>query len=333
MKKLFTIRRDILGIVLAFALVIGVVGASPLPVAADSGDNLVQLSSSQYTNFLDWYNVKTVTLYATTTTDYTENIPFSTVADAENVEWGWTIDGTTIDSTGSTSDGQLEIVTHGSIAYDDPSLGVEPFADPDPAAGYYAYVTVTMSEEADGTPRPYSIVGLYDDSYPINFTVVVEDPFARTNPNQYISAYVVNVTGGTPSFIDGNSSGPEIFDYVQSPVTLGEDSLFLDEPGALQKDPSVMSILDNQNAGGSITLVLTGDGGYVQSINGLANGWTYAVYDGNGDIVPISQVISASAFPLTDETVDYTAVFKYGGGYGSFQPTLAAEVASWTSNS
>jgi len=157
----------------------------------------------------------------------------------------------------------------------------------------------------------------------VDMTVAIE-PSSVTEDPVLTEVYVVDVSG-SPTDVIVDDESVDVYASVADPIssllniTLGKSS-------AYQNVPSAMNTLNALLYSSYIsTATNPSPGDYATEIDGLSGYWTYAVYDGNGDLEPMSQVISASVFELPAS--GYTVVWKYGSW--SFEDELADEIDSW----
>ncbi len=149
---------------------------------ATTSTYVTQVSQAQYTTFLsqETGGVTSTTLYATTTSNWANNHPFTTSTEAENVVWGFTDDGSTISSTTQSSDGKLVLGTKGSVSsasYTGPTPQYAAAED-----GYYATVPVSISSTAGTVPAgTYSIIAKLGDYNYCNYTISIEKTGAAGN--------------------------------------------------------------------------------------------------------------------------------------------------------
>lgn len=122
--------------------------------------------------------------------------------------------------------------------------------------------------------------------------------------------------------IDASAGGDGLLDYKEAVTVTAPGTLTYGKSGAFQKQPTAMNVLDSLNSDHTIVLSATGE--YVTEIDDLQY-WSYAAYDASGNIVSISQNISAAICVLP--TNGYTVVWKYGSY--SFANTLSSEVGPW----
>ena len=287
------------------------------------GSNITQITENQYTTFMSASN-PAVFLFATTTTNFTDNLPFDS-DETYDIEWGWTEDGTTIVGGASTSDGQLSFSDLGLLPTGvATALGVTP--DTAPTGGGNSYATaVVYFTDLNIRPAVYSLVVKMGTSS-ANFTIVVES----TTDQAAVNATV------------------KIVDATSTPVTLLSDTavtvnrsnlggVLNGKADALQRNPSAMGVLDTLvGLGTGITpqinsFTVNTSGSYVDTITiggvpyaptGSPNfyGWQYGVYrnvGGTYTLVGISSVVSASAFPLQ---ANDRIMWVYGA-YGSVPAT------------
>ncbi|MDR1589505.1 MAG: hypothetical protein LBS51_04865 [Oscillospiraceae bacterium] len=320
-----TNKKRILGIILAIVLAFSAFGGMALADPMQSL-SLVQLSDTQYTTFFSAPS-DTATLYATQTSNYQDNQPFTSAADADAVTWGWTDDGSTIYSTTTTSDGQLSISATGDVA-----TGSYTGPAPDYTAayaGWYALAEVTAAA-VSLRPAVYSLQGQLGTGYPINFTIVIQSASPVPVGASNISAYVTDNRSGIPLPILAAGTVPNLT------VTYPDTGDVLDGvPGSLQNDPSatgsLQSLLNNSdiddfavNTTDAHVIDLTDYKGndYPETQSPTFYGWQYGVYrlntaTSNYEIVGISTVVNPSVFPL--QTGD--KVYWQYGAYSTL-PTI-----------
>lgn len=175
--------------------------------------------------------------------------------------------------------------------------------------------TVTLNTGVSGV----AILHAAYNSFTLDL-VIARDTVDAVEEAVTTKAYVVDVSSGTASMIVNNQS---VSVYAPSYDDMG--GLLSGKSAAFQNVPTAMGTLDALYAAGKVSSVaLSADGSYANAINGI-NYWSYAVYTPSGDLVNLSQNISASIFELPDD--DYTVVWKCGAW--SFASTLIAESASW----
>ena len=243
-----------------------------------TASNITQVSSTQYTTFLNSAS-RIVTLYATTTNNYADNVPFSTSTEANAVNWGWTNDGTTIYSTGATSDGQVTILSTGSI-----NAGAAPISPeyPPSGSGYYAYAIAYLNSWTV-TPNSYSIVAKTGTGSYANFTIAVESLTNQSPVNAVVR--IVDATTSTTLLGDTN---------VSVARSNSNGSYMLDgKVDAYQRNPSAMGVLDTLrfmtttpqlnsftvDAAGAYANTLTiGGTPYAPTGAPTYYGWQYGVY-------------------------------------------------------
>jgi hypothetical protein len=306
-----------LAVLLAVVMALSLFGTMACAAAAPTQDlPIVQVSKTQYTTFMS-ASTTSASLYATQTTDYTDNQPFTTAASAGAVTWGWTDDGSTIYSTAATADGQVTITTTGNVStanYNGPTPD-----NPPAQAGYYAMAEIELVS-GNIQPAVYSLQGQLGSGYPINFTIVIESE-TGADPVGKISVYVVDNSSGKPSVIVPTENGLTVTVPDRGDVIFGV-------PDSLQNDPSatgsLQALLDLTNPARIydfsvnaldahvIDLEDTNSIHYTESTGSPFYGWQYGVYRNNAgtyDIVGISTVVNPSVFPLQDGDKVY---WQYG---------------------
>lgn len=179
--------------------------------------------------------------------------------------------------------------------------------------------TVTLDDEAVGV----AVVHAAYNSLTLDL-VIARDEEDPSTASVSAKTYVVDVSGTAGNVIESNLNVG-----VYSPATNNEalSGILLNKEAAFQNQATAMGTLDVllKASNNNITSVtLSDDGSYANAINGLYY-WSYAVYDASGNLVPLSQNISASIFVLPAS--NYTVVWKYGGW--SFASTFDAEKTSW----
>lgn len=295
MKKMRMSKRFL---ALALSLILAL-GLTSTAFAANDNINLKQVDSGQLTTFMASGGTTSVTLYTTTTgAAYNTNDPFSTTGKATAIQWGFTDDGSTIASSSVSTDGQLTMSAVSAVNVSPTPAGITPDNAPsDP--GYYSAVTINLNTMSP-TPNVYSIIAMDGSSWPVNFTIVIEN----TTPQS-------DVTGIEVTIID---------DIYANAIIANEPSLNVAVPTsgdvihglglAMQNDPCATGSLQAMIGAAAIDdFTVDANGSYVDEItissmpypNDTVNwiGWQYGVYRG-GTLLDLSAVVSSSVFPLED---------------------------------
>ncbi|MDR1298912.1 MAG: DUF4430 domain-containing protein [Oscillospiraceae bacterium] len=256
--------------------------------------------------------------------------PYTTITEAgDTVDlnvWFSTYDGTDYGTAGFDNAAQAE-TTVWSVAYD-PSGIIDTLSSGSDTIDSLitATGTVVINEDVSGTA---SVLATYTDAtygtFSLNLTVAVDA--AIPQDAVVTTVYIVDTSGAwSPNDLEFSSVS------VSAPADTS-DSILVGENQALQNIPTAMSTLDVLNYDESITAVVNTGGSYVTSINDLTAyappsyyGWSYAVYDTSGDILPATEDIAASMYQLLDD--GYTVVWKFADGY-SFESVLNDEIDSW----
>jgi len=192
--------------------------------------------------------------------------------------------------------------------------------------------TVTLTANAIGVA---SIVVTYPSvpALPSFNLTVAADP-VREQSGITADTFFVSATGIAPYDVIISSAGIA----VESASASGGYSV--GGAQALQNVADPMDVLDSLTLTGQVSsATLTDDGSYLSdvTINGIGYpatstspylGWIYAVYDTHGNIVPITQIVAASAYPIQED--GDSIVWKYGPYGISFAATLSDEIASWS---
>lgn len=295
-----TMKRNatrILTLVLAIALIISM----SLPAFAMDGHEvyLSPATGTSYTTMVD-ATTSTVSLevyfsaYDATIADASAqwyNTGFNSATDAEAVQWSVPAGGNPnglISPTISVTSGTVNSLTTSKA-------------------------TVTLNPGVSGVAIVHAE---YSPSMTLDL-VIARDEEEPADASVSTKVYVVDVSGATGNAIVNNANVS-----VCAPATEASSlsGILLDMEGAFQNQATAMGTLDVllKASNNNITSVtLSDDGSYANAINGL-NYWSYAVYDASGNLVPLSQNISASIFVLPAS--NYTVVWKYGGW--SFASTL-----------
>ena len=294
--------------------------AMTMSPAFAAGSIITQISTTQYTTFMNLSN-PVVPLFATTTSNYMDNQPFDSTG-TYDIEWGWTEDGTTIVGGSSTGDGQLSFADLGlvptSVAT---AFGVTPDIAPTGGGDSYALAMVYFSD-LNIQPAVYSLVVKMGTSS-ANYTIAVQSDDEQ--PEVTVDVKIVDSTNNDELLVDEAN-----VDVKRSEADTG--FVLYGKSDALQNNPSAMGVLDaltgittspeqfdsfTVNAAGSYTDTLTIDSApYSPTGAPSYYGWMYGVYRDNGtqyELVEISSVVSASAFPIEDND-------KILWVYGSYSP-------------
>lgn len=242
-----------------------------------SGSSITQINEDQYTTFLNAVN-RNITVYATTTNTYADNIPFSTEAEALDVDWGWTTDGSTIYDATDTDDGQLSVTATGAIASGDLPASVVPKYAPT-GTGYYAYATVHLNTWLI-TPASHSLVAELSAYNYANYTVAIQSILNYSAKSATVR--VVDATTNTTLISDAAVSVRRS-NYSNSYVLYNKGD-------AYQRNASAMGVLDTLKAASTINDFTVNDlGSYADTltINNVSYGptgapgyygWQYGVY-------------------------------------------------------
>ncbi len=312
-------KRTVVAIALAAVFTL-LMGATAF---ATTSTYVTQVSQAQYTTFLSQEEggVTSTTLYATSTSNWADNHPFTTSTEAEAVEWGFTDDGYTISSTTESSDSQLVLGTKGSV-----SSASSSYTGPTPQyaaseAGYYATITVSINDDADEiSAGTYSIMAKIGDYNYCNFTVAIEEDGSASN----VVVKVRNGIAGTTLLGDTPITSLDIMKYYDSTIG-GRCDVLQSTPSAL----STIGYLKHNNLISAFTI--SGSGAYstyINSINGVTaagyNGWLYGVYrevNGTYTLQPLSTVVAAGSFPLQSGD----KVLWLYGSWGSIPSTYPSD--------
>lgn len=140
--------------------------------------------------------------------------------------------------------------------------------------------------------------------------VIARDAASKSSTAIKTNVYVVDVSGTTGNAITNNASvsvyAPATGNRTLSGILLGKEAAFQNQATAM----GTLDVLLKASNNNITSVTLSDDGSYANAINGLYY-WSYAVYDASGNLVPLSQNISASIFVLPAS--GYTVVWKYGG--------------------
>lgn len=293
--------RRILSMVLALMMILSL---SLTAFALDG--NEVYLSPAPGTSYTTITSANSVTLgvyFSASNGNSWYNTGFDSAAQAANVVWTVTSDPDDIIVNnavvkGSGSAGTLTTAT-GTVSVNTANTGV-------------AIINASYTKSnPDGD----------DETFTLDLTVAVDANSAQNEVAANI--YVINTTSTDHKYI---ANGVPV---TVAPASEVSGSIIAGMSGAYQNIPTAMSALDalynnvdeDESPISSITLSDTGE--YVTELNGLYY-WSYAVYDAQGNLVNVSQNISASICEIANGSA---VVWKYGAY--SFASTLNSEKGTW----